>query len=70
MLNMNSARSFVGKSVNVHLRDGSVILNVRVVSAERQTIKCKVKGQRKLLKVLLKDIAWLEQLNPYFVKRD
>ena len=72
--NMNMARTLVGKNVNVYLKDGSVILNVRVVTAKSgkgnggPNISCKAFKQR-LLKISLKEIAWTESLNPYFAER-
>jgi hypothetical protein len=50
------------------MRDGSVILNVRVIGAKDRELRCRMKGQRKLLKVYLKEIEWFEELNPHFVK--
>jgi hypothetical protein len=73
--NMNMARTLVGKSVNVYLKDGSVILNVKVVTARSEkgnggpNISCRALRQRKPLKIRLKEIAWTEQLNPYFAER-
>lgn len=73
--NMNMARPLVGKNVNVYLKDGSVILNVRVVNARSEkgnggpNISCRAIRQRKPLKIRLKEIAWTEQLNPYFAER-
>lgn len=67
-VNVNSARAMQGKNVNLCMKDGSVILNVRVVETENREVRCKMKGQRKLLKVLLKEVEWFEELNPHFVK--
>jgi hypothetical protein len=73
--NMNMARALVGKNVNVYLKDGSVILNVRIVTSENgkgeggPNIGYKVIKQRKPLRIWLKEIAWTEQLNPYFAER-
>ena len=73
--NMNMARTLVGKNVNVYLKDGSVILNVRVVTAKNgkgnggPNINCKAMKQGRSTKIWLKEIAWTEQLNPYFAER-
>jgi hypothetical protein len=73
--NMNMARTLVGKNVNVYLKDGSVILNVKVVTARSEKgnggprISCRALRQRRPLKIRLKEIAWTEQLNPYFAER-
>jgi hypothetical protein len=73
--NMNMARTLIGKSVNVYLKDGSVILNVKVVTARSKkgeggpNISCRALKQQRPLKIRLKEIAWTEQLNPYFAER-
>lgn len=67
-MNRNMARAMQGKSVNLCMRDGSVILNVQVIGAKDRELRCRMKGQRKLLKVYLKEIEWFEELNPHFVK--
>ncbi|MEM2102420.1 MAG: hypothetical protein QXM22_02765 [Candidatus Bathyarchaeia archaeon] len=73
--NMNMARTLVGKNVNVYLKDGSVILNVKVVAAKNEkgnggaNIRCRAYKQRHPIKVSLKEILWTEQLNPYFAER-
>jgi hypothetical protein len=73
--NMNMARALVGKNVNVHLKDGSVILNVKIVASESgrddggPNIRYKVIKQRRLLRIWLKEVAWTEQLNSYFAER-
>jgi hypothetical protein len=73
--NMNMARTLVGKNVNVYLKDGSVILNVKIVTARSEkgnggpNISCRALRQMKPLKIRLKEIAWTEQLNPYFAER-
>lgn len=72
---MNMARTLVGKNVNVHLKDGSVILNVKVVAAKNEkgnggpNIRCRAFKQRSSIKVSLKEILWTEQLNHYFAER-
>ena len=72
---MNMARALVGKNVNVYLKDGSVILNVRIVTSENgkgeggPNISYKVIKRGKPLRIWLKEIAWTEQLNPYFAER-
>jgi hypothetical protein len=72
---MNTARTLVGKNVNVYLKDGSVILNVKVVKARSEKgnggpkISCIALRHKTSLKIRLKEIAWTEQLNPYFAER-
>jgi len=66
---LNTARSFLGKNVNLHLKDGSVIINVQVAEIERDEFRrqafvtCVAYGNRGRLRVSLKSIAWAELLN-------
>jgi len=67
--NVNMARSFLGKNVNLHLKDGSVIINVQFSEvkkddSERETfVKCVPYGKENAFKIPLRNIAWAEQLN-------
>jgi hypothetical protein len=71
---MNSARSFLGKNVNLHLKDGSVIVNVQLGEIQKDEFKrqrfvtCVPCGNRNTLKVPLKTIAWAELLNLNLIK--
>lgn len=71
--NLNVARAFVGRYVNLHLKDGSVFVNVLVSDAKREeesgkpTIFCVVQQKKSPLRVFLREIEWMEQLNPYFL---
>jgi hypothetical protein len=66
---MNTAKSFLGKNVNLHLRDGSVIINVQLSELQkddfrRETfVKCVPYGKEHEFKVPLRSIVWAEQLN-------
>jgi hypothetical protein len=70
--NVNMAKSFLGKNVNLHLKDGSVIINVQFSELQkdelgRETfVKCVVYGKRNELTVPLRTIAWAEQLNLFW----
>jgi hypothetical protein len=70
---MNTAKSFLGKNVNLHLKDGSVIINVQLTEIQkdefgRQTfVKCIPYGDRNTFRVPLKSIAWAELLNPNLI---
>jgi hypothetical protein len=66
---VNSAKSFLGKNVNLHLKDGSVIINVQVSEIKRDEYK-KEKyirytpyGNKETFTVPIKNIAWAELLN-------
>ncbi len=66
---LNSARSFLGKNVNLHLKDGSVIVNVHLVNIRKATlgkhnfIEYTPFGNRKASIVPLRNVAWAELLN-------
>jgi len=66
---MNTAKSFVGKNVNLHLKDGSVIINVQLSELQkdefrRETfVKCIPYRKGNEFRIPLKNIAWAEQLN-------
>lgn len=68
--NLNVARAFIGRRVNLHLKDGSVLINVYVTDAKREkdsgkpAVLCITQPKKPPLKVLLKEIKWMEQLNP------
>jgi hypothetical protein len=66
---MNTARSLLGKNVNLHLKDGSVIVNVLLSRIEkdeyqrRAFVECIPFGDRDTFRVPLKSVAWAELLN-------
>ena len=66
---LNSAKSFLGKNVNLHLKDGAVIINVRLTEirksdfGKRSLVEYVPYGNRKTACVPLKNIAWAELLN-------
>ena len=71
--NLNVARAFVGRHVNLHLKDGSVLVNVYVADAKREkddgkpAVFCITQPRRLPLTIFLKEIEWMEQLNPYLL---
>jgi len=71
--NLNVARAFVGHHVNLHLKDGSVLVNVYVADAKREkdggkpAVFCITQPRRPPLTIFLKEIEWMEQLNPYLL---
>ena len=66
---LNSAKSFIGRNVNLHLKDGSVIINVHLVNIRKgnfgksNLIEFKPYGNRKLSILPLRNVAWAEMLN-------
>jgi len=73
MFSLNVARSFLGKNVNLHLKDGSVIVNVQLSEILKDDfkrenfVKCVPYGRRSAMTVPLKSIAWAELLNLNFL---
>jgi hypothetical protein len=71
--NLNVARAFIGRHVNLHLKDGSVLVNIYVADAKREknsgkpALLCITKPKKPPLKVFLKEIEWMEQLSPYLL---
>ena len=65
---LNSAKSFLGKNVNLHLKDGAVIVNVRLTEIRKSDfgkgnlVKYIPYGNRKTALIPLKYIAWAELL--------
>jgi hypothetical protein len=65
----NSARSFLGRNVNLHLKDGGVIINVQLtklfkgVGKNNNQIEYALHKNCKAIRVPLKNIAWAEMLN-------
>lgn len=70
---VNTARSFLKRNVNLHLKDGSVIVNVQVSEimkgdfGREKFLTCVPYGNRATLRVPLKSVAWAELLNLNFV---
>jgi len=67
-LNKNSAQIYVGRHVNLHLKDGSVIINVLITDVQRNIHKknaslCYAVPSKKIREVLLKKVEWAEPLN-------
>jgi hypothetical protein len=66
---LNMAKSFLGKNVNLHLKDGSVIVNVHLLEIirddfKRETfVKCVPYKSENEFRIPLKSIAWMETLN-------
>jgi hypothetical protein len=66
---LNSAKSFLGKNVNLHLKDGAVIINVQLTGIRKSDfgkgnlVEYVPYGNRKIARVPLKNIAWAEMLN-------
>lgn len=66
---LNIAKSFLGKNVNLHLKDGSVIVNVQLAEIQKDLskreafIKCVPYGNEDTFRIPLKSIAWVKLLD-------
>ncbi|MGB9958898.1 MAG: hypothetical protein ACPLKQ_00025 [Candidatus Bathyarchaeales archaeon] len=66
---LNIAKSFLGKNVNLHLKDGSVIVNVQLAEIQKDLakreafIKCVPYGNESVFRIPLKSIAWVKLLD-------
>jgi hypothetical protein len=65
---VNSAKSYIGKNVNLHLKDGAVIVNVQLIgilkgSGKNNLIEYTSYGNRGATRISLRNIAWAELLN-------
>jgi len=64
-----SARSFIGRNVNLHLKDGAVIINVKLkklhkgVGKNNNLVEYSPSGNCASTRVKLRNIAWAEILN-------
>jgi hypothetical protein len=66
---LNSAKSYLGKNVNLHLKDGAVIVNVHLTRIRKgelgrgKLLEYVPYGNRKVARVPLRNVAWAELLN-------
>ena len=74
-IDLNVARSHIGHKVNLHLKDGSVIVNVVVTKAGRAVygfepgrnilhFASSIKGKAR--RIPLREIEWMEPLSSFF----
>ncbi len=66
---LNSAKSFLGRNVNLHLKDGAVIVNVQLTKIRKGEVgKSKLLeyvpyGNHKIAHIPIRNVAWAELLN-------
>jgi hypothetical protein len=66
---VNTAKSYLGRNVNLHLKDGSVIVNVLLTEIQKGEFKsnafveCVPYRRKNAFKIPLKNVAWAELLN-------
>jgi hypothetical protein len=69
---LNSAKSFLGRNVNLHLKDGAVIVNVQLTRIKKSEVgkgnllEYVPYGNRKVAHILIRNVAWAELLNLCF----
>jgi len=72
---VNCAKSYVGKNVNLHLKDGAVIINVQLIGIRKGLGKNSLieyntqDRNRGAIRIPLRNIAWAELLNLNFLQR-
>jgi hypothetical protein len=73
-IDLNVARSHIGHKVNLHLKDGSVIVNVIVTKAgravygfepNRSVLHFASSMRGRVSKIPLKEVEWMEPLGNY-----
>jgi hypothetical protein len=69
----NSAKSYIGRNVNLHLKDGSVIVNVHLTAIRKAAGKNNnlleyANGNRKSTRLPLRSVAYAELLNLSLIK--
>ena len=64
----NIARSYVGRNVNLHLKDRSVIINVLLtgIKGNRRNPKLHYRTPEGCDEISIKDVDWVQPLNPLF----
>lgn len=70
----NSAKSFLGRNVNLHLKDGAVIVNVQLtgmhkVSGRNNLVEYAACGKRKTSRIPLRHVAWAELINANLMQK-
>jgi hypothetical protein len=66
---VNTAKSYLGRNVNLHLKDGSVIVNVLLTEIQKDEfrrnafVECVPYRRKNVFKIPLKNVAWAELLN-------
>ncbi|MGA3059807.1 MAG: hypothetical protein ABSD92_05500 [Candidatus Bathyarchaeia archaeon] len=71
---INSAKSYIGKNVNLHLKDGAVIINVQLKgirkdSGKNSLIEYAPDRKHRTTRIPLRNVAWAELLNSNFLRR-
>ena len=64
----NCAKSYIGKNVNLHLKDGAVIINVELTrirkgAGKNSLIEYTAARKWRTISIPLRNVAWAEMLN-------
>jgi len=63
MNSMSFFKEFVGERVNVHLRDGSVIVNILLTKIDKKSLSYKVrKDDLKTFQILKRNVEYLRRI--------
>jgi hypothetical protein len=70
----NSAKSFIGRNVNLHLKDGAVIVNVLLtgihrVSSKHHFVEFALTENKKTSQLPLRNVAWAEIINSNLLQK-
>jgi len=70
---VNSAKSYLGRNVNLHLKDGAVIINVQLtgihkISGKNNQIEYNLNRNRRTIRLPLRNVAWAELINLNFLQ--
>jgi len=65
---VNVAKSYVGRNVNLHLKDRSVIINVLLtdIKGNRKNPKLHYRTPKRGAEISIKDVDWIQPINPLF----
>ena len=65
---VNAARSYVGRNVNLHLKDQSVIINVLLTSVRgnRRNPKLYYRTPEGVAEISIREVDWIQPVNPIF----
>jgi len=75
-MDLNVARSHIGRKVNLHLKDGSVIVNVLITKAgrtlrgfepNRSVLQFVASIKGRVSRIPLKEIEWMEPVNTHLI---
>jgi hypothetical protein len=71
---INSAKSYIGKNVNLHLKDGAVIINVHLIGVRKgpgknNLIEYTPQLNSRSTRIQLRVVAWAELLNSNLLQR-